>query len=75
MPVVGDPETVNDTYVEQIVASARADIGPDEAGITDPERVGVGGHSYGGFMTANLLAHCDLFKAGHRARAARTTAR
>jgi dipeptidyl aminopeptidase/acylaminoacyl peptidase len=33
-------------------------------GVTDPNRVGVGGHSYGGFMTGNLLAHTDLFKAG-----------
>jgi dipeptidyl aminopeptidase/acylaminoacyl peptidase len=33
-------------------------------GIADPERIGVGGHSYGAFMTANLLAHCDLFAAG-----------
>ena len=33
-------------------------------GVTDPTRVGVGGHSYGGFMTSNLLAHCNLFKAG-----------
>src|SRR5262245_46553541 len=33
-------------------------------GVADRERVGVGGHSYGAFMTANLLAHCDLFKAG-----------
>src|SRR5262249_1828846 len=32
--------------------------------ITDPERVAVGGHSYGAFMTANLLAHSTLFKAG-----------
>ena len=37
---------------------------PSEMGVTDPDRVGVGGHSYGAFMTANLLAHCDLFKAG-----------
>ncbi|MFX6409636.1 prolyl oligopeptidase family serine peptidase, partial [Acinetobacter baumannii] len=35
-----------------------------EMGVTDPERVGVGGHSYGAFMTANLLAHSDLFRAG-----------
>ena len=33
-------------------------------GVVDPERVGVGGHSYGAFMTANLLAHSDLFRAG-----------
>lgn len=66
MPVVGDdPETVNDSFIAQIVAAARAAI--DKAadmGVADPERVGVGGHSYGAFMTANLLAHSDLFRAG-----------
>src|SRR5512145_2124934 len=65
MPVVGDPETVNNTYVEQIVMSAKAAIDKAvEMGVTDRERVGVGGHSYGAFMTANLLAHTDLFRAG-----------
>jgi dipeptidyl aminopeptidase/acylaminoacyl peptidase len=65
MPVVGDPETVNDTFLKQIVMNAEAAI--DEAvkrGVADRERVAVGGHSYGAFMTANLLAHCDLFRAG-----------
>jgi dipeptidyl aminopeptidase/acylaminoacyl peptidase len=68
MPVVavnGNTETANDTYVEQIVADAKAAI--DKAadmGVIDPTRVGVGGHSYGAFMTANLLAHSNLFKAG-----------
>lgn len=65
MPVVGDPDTANNTYVEQIVANARAAI--DKAaslGVTDPDRVGVAGHSYGAFMTTNLLAHSDLFRAG-----------
>jgi dipeptidyl aminopeptidase/acylaminoacyl peptidase len=65
MPVIGSPRTANDTYVEQIVASAKAAI--DKAadmGVIDPNRVGIGGHSYGAFMTANLLAHSDLFKAG-----------
>ena len=65
MPVVGTPETVNNTYIEQIVMSAKAAIDKAvEMGVTDPERVGVGGHSYGAFMTANLLAHSDLFRAG-----------
>jgi dipeptidyl aminopeptidase/acylaminoacyl peptidase len=65
MPVVGDPKTVNDTFVQQIVANAKAAIRTlDEMGVGDPKRVGVGGHSYGAFMTANLLAHCDLFAAG-----------
>jgi dipeptidyl aminopeptidase/acylaminoacyl peptidase len=65
MPVVGDPQTMNNTYVEQIVASAQAAIDKAvEMGVTDRNRVGVGGHSYGAFMTANLLAHSNLFRAG-----------
>ena len=65
MPVVGDPETVNDTFVKQIVDSAKAAIDKGvELGVVDPDRVGVGGHSYGAFMTANLLAHSDMFRAG-----------
>jgi dipeptidyl aminopeptidase/acylaminoacyl peptidase len=65
MPVVGDPETMNNTYVEQITASAKAAIDAlDARGVIDPHRVGVAGHSYGAFMTANLLAHSRLFAAG-----------
>lgn len=65
LPIVGDPKTMNDTFVEQIVAGAKAAIEYlDGLGIIDPNRVGVGGHSYGAFMTANFLAHCDLFAAG-----------
>ncbi|HLM59851.1 MAG TPA: prolyl oligopeptidase family serine peptidase, partial [Pyrinomonadaceae bacterium] len=65
MPVVGNPETVNDTFIKQINDSAKAAIDKGvEMGVVDPERVGVGGHSYGAFMTANLLAHSDLFRAG-----------
>mgnify|MGYP002129772580 CR=1 FL=1 len=66
MPIVGEGKTEpNDTYIPQLVASAKAAI--DELvrrGVTDRNRVAVGGHSYGAFMTANLLAHTDLFKAG-----------
>ncbi|MEP6708066.1 MAG: prolyl oligopeptidase family serine peptidase [Pyrinomonadaceae bacterium] len=66
MPVVGsDPEKVNDSYIDQIVMSAQAAIDKAvELGVTDRDRVGVGGHSYGAFMTANLLAHSDFFRAG-----------
>lgn len=65
MPIVGSGRTVNDTFVEQIIAAAKAAIDKGvELGVTDRNRVGVGGHSYGAFMTANLLAHSDLFKAG-----------
>jgi dipeptidyl aminopeptidase/acylaminoacyl peptidase len=65
IPIVGPGETANDTYVQQLVASAQAAV--DRAvslGVTDRNRVVVGGHSYGGFMTANLLAHSDIFRAG-----------
>src|SRR5262249_17540786 len=65
MPIIGDPEKVNDTFVDQLVAGAKAAIDKgDELGVIDPKRVAVGGHSYGAFMTANLLAHSDLFRAG-----------
>jgi dipeptidyl aminopeptidase/acylaminoacyl peptidase len=65
IPIVGDPQTVNDTYVEQLLAGAKAAIDKAvEIGVTDPNRVAVGGHSYGAFMTMNLLAHSHLFRAG-----------
>ncbi|MBN2608039.1 MAG: S9 family peptidase [Candidatus Fermentibacteraceae bacterium] len=66
MPIVGEgDEEPNDTFVQQLVMSAEAAV--DEVvrrGVADPERIAVGGHSYGAFMTANLLAHSDLFAAG-----------
>ena len=65
MPIVGPGETANDHYVEQLVSSAEAAIDKVVAmGIADRNRIGVGGHSYGAFMTANLLAHSRLFRAG-----------
>ncbi len=65
VPVVGDPETMNNTFVEQITAGGRAAIDYlDSLGIIDRKRVGVGGHSYGAFMTANLLAHSDDYAYG-----------
>ena len=66
MPIVGEgDEEPNDTYVEQLVSSARAAV--DEVvrrGVGDRDRIAIGGHSYGAFMVANLLAHSDLFRAG-----------
>lgn len=66
MPVIGDAETEpNDRFVEEITLNARAAIAAGvERGVTDPERVAIGGHSYGAFMTAGLLAHTDLFRTG-----------
>jgi dipeptidyl aminopeptidase/acylaminoacyl peptidase len=66
MPIVGEGKVEpNDTYVQQLVSNAKAivDYGVS-LGVVDKNRIGVGGHSYGAFMTMNLLAHCDYFKAG-----------
>lgn len=65
-PIVGeDKEEPNDTFLEQLVANAEAAIDAvDAMGYIDRDRVAVGGHSYGAFMTANLLTHSNLFAAG-----------
>ena len=64
MPIIGG-DTANNHYVEQLGAGARAAVkAVVDLGVADPDRIGVGGHSYGAFMTANLLAHTDLFRAG-----------
>ena len=66
MPIVGvDGVEPNDTYIEQLSASAEAAVNAVvEMGVADRDRIAVGGHSYGAFMTANLLAHTDLFRTG-----------
>ena len=66
IPIIGEGTAEpNDTYVEQLVAGAKAAIDAGaETGTVDRGRVAVMGHSYGAFMTANLLAHCDFFRAG-----------
>ncbi len=64
IPIIGG-DTANNTYIQQLVASAQAAVDKVvEMGVGDRNRIGVGGHSYGAFMTANLLAHSDLFRAG-----------
>ena len=66
MPIVGEGDKEpNDTYVEQLVESAQAAVDKVvEMGLGDRGRIAIGGHSYGAFMAANLLAHSDLFRAG-----------
>jgi dipeptidyl aminopeptidase/acylaminoacyl peptidase len=64
MPIVGPPETANNNFVDQLKDNAKAAIDKAAEFGIDKDRVGVMGHSYGAFMTANLLAHSDLFKAG-----------
>lgn len=66
MPIVGEGEKQpNDNFIEQLTWSAEAAINHlASIGVGDRNRVAVGGHSYGAFMTANLLAHTNLFKAG-----------
>ncbi|MEK7234052.1 MAG: prolyl oligopeptidase family serine peptidase [Elusimicrobiota bacterium] len=65
MPVVGDANKIYDAYMEQLVAGAQAAVDRAvELGVVDRDRIGVMGHSHGGLMTANLLTHTDLFRAG-----------
>ena len=65
MPVIGPVRTANDTYVDQLVAAADAACEMlVERGVTPRDQIGIAGHSYGAFMTANLLCHSDLFAAG-----------
>ena len=64
-PIVGDPKKAYDTYLDQLVEDAHAAV--DTAvgtGVVDRDRIGVTGHSHGALMTANLIAHTDLFRAG-----------
>lgn len=65
MPIIGPPETKNDTFREQLVAGAKAAIDfLKQKGLVDEKRVGIIGHSYGAFMVANLLTYSDLFATG-----------
>lgn len=66
MPVIGEGDAQpNDSFIEQLVMNAEAAIEAGASrGVVDPDRVAIAGHSYGAFMTANLLAHSDLFRAG-----------
>lgn len=65
-PIIGEgDDQPNDDFIPQLVANAKAAIDAvDDLGYIDRNRVAVGGHSYGAFMTANLLTHSDLFAAG-----------
>ena len=66
MPIIGaNGAEPNDTYIAQLQADAKAAVDALVArGVGDRDRMAIGGHSYGAFMTANLLAHTDLFRAG-----------
>lgn len=66
MPIIGEGDKEpNDTYLPQLIANAEAAVNEVvRRGVTDREHIAIGGHSYGAFMTANLLAHTRLFKAG-----------
>ncbi|VVT18809.1 Glutamyl peptidase. Serine peptidase. MEROPS family S09D [Sphingomonas sp. EC-HK361] len=66
MPIIGENGAEpNDTYVKQLQEDAQAAVDAVvKLGVGDRARMAVGGHSYGAFMTANLLAHTDLFRAG-----------
>ena len=65
-PIIGEGKAEpNDNFIEQLISNARAAIDAvDSLGYIDRKKVAVGGHSYGAFMTANLLTHCNLFACG-----------
>ena len=65
-PIIGEGTTEpNDTFMTQLVDDAAAAIDAvDNLGYINKKKVAIGGHSYGAFMTANLLSHCDLFACG-----------
>lgn len=65
-PIIGEGTTEpNDTFIPQLVANAEAAIDAvDKLGYINRKKVAVGGHSYGAFMTANLLTHSNLFACG-----------
>jgi dipeptidyl aminopeptidase/acylaminoacyl peptidase len=65
-PIIGEGTTEpNDTFMTQLVDDAAAAIDAvDKLGYINRKKVAIGGHSYGAFMTANLLTHCDLFACG-----------
>ncbi|KAM7521410.1 hypothetical protein LguiA_011312 [Lonicera macranthoides] len=67
VPINGEgKEEAKDRYMEQLVVSVEAAV--EEVirrGVAHPNKIAVGGHSYGAFMTANLLAHAPhLFCCG-----------
>ena len=66
MPIIGEGDKeANDTYLPQLIANAEAAVNEVvKRGVADRDRIAIGGHSYGAFMTANLLAHTRLFRAG-----------
>lgn len=66
MPIIGEGDAnPNDTFVEQLITSSEAVLDElERRGVGDRNRAAIGGHSYGAFMTANLLAHSRIFRAG-----------
>ena len=65
-PIIGEGKAQpNDTFITQLVADGRAAIDAvDKLGYIDRTKVAVGGHSYGAFMTANLLTHSKDYACG-----------
>ena len=63
IPIIG--ENYNDTYISNLVDAMYGAIrAVDGLGVIDIDRIGHGGHSYGAFATANILANSPYFKAG-----------
>ena len=65
-PIIGEGTTEpNDNFMAQLIDDAEAAINAvDSLGYINRKKVAIGGHSYGAFMTANLLTHSNLFACG-----------
>ena len=64
-PIMGESGRMNDNYVSDLRMNLYAVIDElDRQGWIDRNRLGIGGHSYGAFTTANALVHTPFFKAG-----------
>jgi dipeptidyl aminopeptidase/acylaminoacyl peptidase len=65
VPIVGQAGKMNDNYVNDLKSSLKAIIEElVKRELIDPDRLAIGGHSYGAFSTANAMVHTTYFKAG-----------
>jgi dipeptidyl aminopeptidase/acylaminoacyl peptidase len=64
-PIVGPAGRMNDYYVNDLRNNLSATIDElERQGLIDRTKLAIGGHSYGGFSTANAMVHTPFFKAG-----------
>ncbi|MDE3013276.1 MAG: prolyl oligopeptidase family serine peptidase [Gemmatimonadota bacterium] len=64
-PIVGKAGQMNNNYEHDLRNNLAAVIDElDRRELIDRQKLGIGGHSYGSFSTANAMVHTPFFKAG-----------